>query len=115
MRFPSISTQEVWLLALPGLIVLVLVLKQVVRARLVAKLLAAKSPLATEISDWSLSGRLGYYRAVKTEFIWGKRASELSTHPESAWSVPVLRVLLLAQYALYTVLAVVFYSVFMSR
>lgn len=55
------------------------ILMQEVRSKLVTALIAQKSSLSMEISDWSVSGgRLpGNYSAINKEFIWGKRAQEL--------------------------------------
>ena len=70
-------------------------LMQEIRSRLVAILVAAKSPVSVELSDWSVSGgRIpGHYGAIKKEFIWGERSSELALNPEAASLVRTARVL----------------------
>ncbi len=102
---------EIALLLVAPLIAGVFVAKQAVRSRLVATLLAKRNPLATEISDWTNSG--GYWWAVKNEYIWGKSSAALRSMPETAWSVPVLRALLVAQVALQVALVGLFYLVFL--
>jgi hypothetical protein len=102
---------EIALLLVAPLILGVFIAKQAVRSKLVATLLTKRSPLATEVSDWTNTG--GYWWAVKNEFIWGKSSAALRSIPEVAWSVPVLRVLLVAQVALQVTLVGLFYLVFM--
>jgi hypothetical protein len=65
-------------------------LMQEVRSRLVSLLLAEKSGLSMEISDWTVSGgRIpGHYDAIKKEFIWGPRSQELASNPKT---LPLLR------------------------
>jgi len=101
---------ELALLLVAPLIAAVFVAKQAVRSRLVATLLVHRSPLATEVSDWTNSS--GYWWAVKNEFVWGKASEDLRSFPGLEWSVPVLRALLVAQYALQLALVVLFYLVF---
>lgn len=102
---------EIATLLVVPLITAVFVAKQAVRSKLVATLLAQRSPLATEVSDWTNSG--GYWWAVKSKFIWGKSSAALRSLPEVGWSVPVLRALLVVQYALQVTLAVLFYLIFL--
>jgi hypothetical protein len=102
---------EVALLLVAPLILGVFIAKQAVRSKLVATLNTRRSPLATEVSDWTNTG--GYWWAVKNEYIWGKSSAVLRSIPEVAWSVPVLRVLLVAQVALQVTLVGLFYLVFM--
>ena len=111
MSTSTFSSSELALLALPPVILAVFVAKQAVRSRLVAALFALRSPLATAVSDWTYSG--GYWWAVKSEFIWGESSRLLRAIPEVAWSVPVLRGLLVAQHSLYIALALLFYLVFL--
>ena len=105
------TVYEVALLLVAPLIAGVFVAKQAVRSRLVSTLLTKRSPLATEVSDWTNTG--GYWWAVKNEYIWGKSSAALRSMPEVAWSVPVLRALLVAQVALQVALVGLFYVVFM--
>src|SRR5690606_7024760 len=103
MSSSTFSSNELALLALPPIILAVFIAKQAGRSRLVAALLALRNPLATEVSDWTSSG--GYWWAVKSEFIWGESSRLLRSIPEVAWSVPVLRGLLVAQHSLHIALA----------
>ena len=103
---------EIAALFVAPLIAVVFIAKQAVRSRLVATLLAQRSPLATEVSDWTNSG--GYWWAVKNEFIWGKASTALRSLPGVGWSVPVLRALLVAQFTLQATLVVLFYLVFLQ-
>lgn len=68
---------------------------QEIRSRLVALLVAAKSPFSMDLSDWSVGGgRIpGYYGAIKKEFIWGAKSQELECNPETAPLVRIARVL----------------------
>lgn len=65
-------------------------LMQEVRSRLVSILIAEKSPLSMELSDWTISGgRIpGNYDAIKKEFIWGTPSRELARNPKTS---PLLR------------------------
>ena len=101
---------EIAMLLVAPLIAGVFIAKQAVRSKLVEKLIAQRSPLATEVSDWSNSG--GYWWAVKSEFIWGKSSTTLRSRPGVSWSVPVHRALLVLQFILQFVLVVLFYIVF---
>jgi len=60
-------------------------LMQEVRSRLMSVLLAEKSPLSMELSDWTVSGgRIpGNYDAIKKEFIWGAPSLELAENPKT--------------------------------
>ena len=60
-------------------------LMQEVRSRLVSVLLAEKSPMSMELSDWTVSGgRIpGNYDAIKKEFIWGTPSLELAKNPKT--------------------------------
>ena len=52
---------------------------QVLRSRLVQTLLVERSPLTTEVSDWTMSGGRppGYFNAIKREYIWGQKSEPL--------------------------------------
>ena len=71
------------------------VLMQEVRSRLVTLLIAAKSPMSMELSDWGVSGgRIpGNYDAIKKQFIWGPQSRELLKDPSTAPMVKVAKVL----------------------
>jgi len=104
---------EILALIVAPLLAAVFITKQAVRSKIVSTLLAQRSPLATEVSDWTNSG--GYWWAVKNEFIWGKSSAALRAIPEVRWSVPVLRALLVAQVALQAALVALFYMVYRGR
>ncbi len=73
-----------------GLYVGASLLMQEVRSRLVQILLAEKSPLSMELSDWTISGgRIpGNYDAIKREFIWGSPSQQLAANPRT---LPLLK------------------------
>ena len=60
-------------------------LMQELRSRLVSILLAEKSSLSMELSDWTVSGGRfpGNYDAIKKEFIWGARSLDLANNPKT--------------------------------
>jgi hypothetical protein len=77
------------------LFIVAAVLMQEVRSRLVHLLIQQKSPLGTELSDWSVSGgRIpGHYGAIKSEFIWGLGAAALLQHSGTKPLLQAARVL----------------------
>jgi hypothetical protein len=90
--------------------VLCLIAPQLVRERLVRKLRSRHLPLSSEVSDWFF-GTSGYANAVKTRFIWGKRARELCEIEGMATYVWALRVIDIAKVVLLLVgFLVLFYE-----
>ena len=105
-----LSSYEIAILLVTPLVAGVFIAKQAVRSKLVKTLIEQRSPLASEVSDWTNSG--GYWWAVRGEFIWGKSSETLRSMSGVGWSVPVLRALLVLQFALQVILIVLFYIVF---
>lgn len=77
------SNTGLWLLNV--LLVLGFAVRQLVRERLVAALLVAKSPWASQVSSWQFSGSIpGYAIAIEPRFVWGRQAAEIACIPGAA-------------------------------
>ncbi len=110
---PKQVTMVVPVIVLLGAVVLVLAsaVKQLVRERLVATLIAIKHQDSMLVSEW-IAGRLATVQAVKREYIWGKSSRELRKIPQTRNLIGALRLCDILQwlgFATYPVSVLVFF------
>jgi hypothetical protein len=86
-------------LCLGVVFILLTIVLQELRSKLVLVLTAARSSLASEISDLTANGGItrGYYVAFRREFIFGSRAAEIERVPQAATLLPWIRLVIRAQ------------------